>query len=63
MATSPPANGRPTIDNTGARVKPQGMGGYKPAVRAKHGEMGTYTSHEVHDPYENEGWFFDEECD
>lgn len=61
MATSPPANGRPTIDTTGARVKPQGMGGYKPAVRSKHGEMGCYTTLDVNDPYLLQDNDFDED--
>jgi hypothetical protein len=37
------------------------MGGYIPKVRSKRGEMGCYTTHEIDDPYEHEGWFFDEE--
>lgn len=51
MANSPPANGRPEIDNTGARVKPQGMGGYRPPGR-NFPIFGDYTSCEVCDPYE-----------
>jgi hypothetical protein len=61
MAGGYAENGKPQITNTGARVKPQGMGGYIPKVRSKRGEMGCYTTHEIDDPYEHEGWFFDEE--
>jgi hypothetical protein len=47
------ATGRPTIDDTGAKIKPQGMGGYIPHVRSKRGEMGEYTHWHADDPYSN----------
>jgi hypothetical protein len=44
-------NGRPEITSTG-KVKPQGMGGYKPPHNAKSPRVGHFTWWEIDDPYE-----------
>jgi hypothetical protein len=54
-------NGRPEITETDAIVKPQGMGGYIPHVRSKHGEMGEYTKLHINDPYTLQDNDFDED--
>ena len=46
-------NGRPEI-TSGGKVKPQGMGGYKPPHNAKSPRVGHFTWWEIDDPYEHQ---------